>query len=134
MSVPRVTVRLDGRRRSYQPGDDLAGQCRVEAAEAAEIKAIELSVLWHTEGKGDEDLGVHFFQRLAADEDNAFDLRAPARFSTRLPQSPLSYDGRLIKIRWCVRVRVFLDGGESLIEELPFQLGSVPPPPRMDEP
>ena len=34
----------------------------------AEIDSLELSVLWYTEGTGDEDLKVHFFQRYSADD------------------------------------------------------------------
>ena len=30
---------------------------------ARDVKAVELSVLWYTEGKGEEDLAVHFFDR-----------------------------------------------------------------------
>jgi hypothetical protein len=50
------------------------------------------------------------------------------QFSTRLPNSPLSYDGRIVKIRWCVRVRVFLPRGVELVEDELFQLGCVPRP------
>ncbi len=52
--------------------------------------------------------------------------RQPVRFNTQLPPSPLSYDGAIVKIRWCVRVRVFLRGGKQLLSEKPFQLGTVP--------
>ena len=80
-------------------------------------------MLWHTEGKGDEDLGVHFFDRRAADHDS--DLRGPATLSVPLPNSPLSYDGVVVKIHWSVRVRAFLrtePRRRSLIEEAPFRL------------
>jgi hypothetical protein len=128
MTGPLVTVRLDGRRHGYRPGEKLSGEYRVDTANPDAIKAIELSVLWHTEGKGDEDLGVHFFERVSAEEHPTFDPHQTFRFSTRLPNTPLSYDGRIVKIRWCVRVRVFLPRGETLVHEEPFQLGAVPAP------
>ncbi|HVX63597.1 MAG TPA: hypothetical protein VHC19_23445, partial [Pirellulales bacterium] len=55
------------------------------------------------------------------------DLRRPQRFSIKLPRSPLSYQGIIVKIQWCVRVRVFLPRGKELLAEAPFQLGAVPP-------
>ena len=53
------------------------------------------------------------------------DLRRPGRFSTTLPASPLSYDGVIVKIRWCVRVRVFPRQGKEVVGELPFVLGEI---------
>jgi hypothetical protein len=126
MTEPLVTIRLADRRRAWQPGELLEGTYRIDRADLAEIKAVELSVLWYTEGKGDEDLGVHYFQRVALEEGQSLDLGLPQAFGTRLPNSPLSYDGRIVKIRWCVRVRVFLHRGKPLVCEEPFQLGSVP--------
>ena len=47
------------------------------------------------------------------------------RFTTILPNSPLSYSGRIVKVRWCARVRLFLKKGKELFFEQPFILGSV---------
>ena len=43
----------------------------------------------------------------------------------RLPNSPLSYEGAIMKLRWCVRVRVFLARDKETMGELPFRLGHV---------
>jgi hypothetical protein len=45
-----------------------------------------------------------------------------------LPYSPLTYDGVLVKIRWCVRVRAFLAGGKELVRDRNFFLGDVRAP------
>jgi hypothetical protein len=97
---------------------------QIDAIGENEIAAIEASVLWYTEGKGDEDLGLHFFERRLPADTADSDLRELRRFQTRCPNSPLSYDGDLVKIRWCVRVRVFLPRGKEVFFELPFQLGN----------
>jgi hypothetical protein len=89
---------------------------------------MELSVLWYTEGKGDEDLAVHFFDRRSNSDGEMVDLRKPQRFATTLPSSPLSYEGVILKICWCVRVRLFPERGKELVAEVPFQLGRVPRP------
>lgn len=126
MNHALVTIRFDGNGRTYQPGETLTGEFRIDTRRLEEIKAIEVSVLWYTEGKGDEDLAVHDFRRFSVEDDPLFDPRKPARFSTTLPNSPLSYDGLIVKIRWCVRVRVFLSRGKEVVGEKAFQLGTVP--------
>ena len=69
-------------------------------------------------------MGVHYFERrVPADPDD--DLRQWRRFETVLPKSPVSYDGELIQIRWCVRVRAILRQGKQCCFEVPFRLGNV---------
>ena len=126
MTIPVLTLSLDESRRVFRPGETLSGQYRIDAPVGGEPQAAETSVLWYTEGKGDEDMAVHFFDRMSSDEQAYVDLRQSRRFSTVLPSTPLSYDGVIVKIRWCVRLRVFLTRGKQLVEERPFQLGEVP--------
>jgi hypothetical protein len=38
----------------------------------------------------------------------------------------LSYEGQIVKIRWCVRVRAFLPPGKDVVGQKVFQLGDVP--------
>ena len=125
MSDPTVTIRLDDNGRMYRPGETLSGEYRLESAAPGEVKAIEVSVLWYSEGKGDEDLAVHEFRRLSAEDGDVIDLGQGERFSTTLPCSPLSYDGVILKLRWCVRVRVFLLRGKEAVGQKEFQLGNV---------
>ncbi len=127
MNEPHVTIRLDANGRIYRPGETLAGEYRLNSFDPEEIRAVEVSVLWHTEGKGDEDLAVHDFHRLAPENGQRVELLRPGRFSTRLPNSPLSYNGLIVKVRWCVRVRVFLTRGRELVGQKTFRLGEVPP-------
>ena len=54
------------------------------------------------------------------------DLRRPKPFTTILPNSPLSYDGVLMRVFWCVRVSVFLTRGKEVVVEELFRLGDVP--------
>ena len=123
---PTVIIRLDGNGRVYRPGESLAGDYWIESLTACQLKVVEVSVLWHTEGKGDEDLAVHEFWRRDAGDGREFDPSRPERFSTTLPNSPLSYEGQIVKIRWCVRVRAFLPRGKDVVGQKVFQLGDVP--------
>jgi hypothetical protein len=127
MNRPTITVHFDGNSRNYWPGETLSGQYVLDSVAAGDLAAIEVSVLWTSEGKGDEDLAVHEFSRQDIEEGEWFDTRQPGRFSTTLPNSPLSYEGVIVKLRWCVRVRVFLRTGGELVGQREFQLGKVLP-------
>ncbi|MHC4405395.1 MAG: hypothetical protein ACYTG0_37590 [Planctomycetota bacterium] len=126
MSAPGVTIRFDGNEGTYYPGETLSGSYLLESIDRRDVKAVELSVLWHTVGKGDEDLAVHDFRRLTVENGDWIDPRYPGRFSTVLPNSPLSYEGVTVKLRWCVRVRVFLSRDREVLGEQSFRLGEVP--------
>jgi len=124
---PLVSVCLVGMRRQFAAGDELEAEYQIDAVPADEIQAVEAAVLWYAEGKGDEDLGVHFFERRTPADAEDGDLRLLRRFKIKLPLSPLSYQGALLTIRWCVRVRLFLKRGKEYVAEQAFSIGSVPP-------
>lgn len=123
---PQIDVQFDRPGRRYEPGDRLVVRYRVDGCDGESIQAVERSVLWYTEGKGEEDIGVHLFQRLT---DRT--LRAPHApgddFATTLPKSPLSYEGVIVKVRWCIRVRVFYDSVRDYVSEHVFEVGGIPP-------
>lgn len=122
---PLISMTILNPRPVHHPGELLEGEVQIDAVGERVIRSIETTVLWFTEGKGDEDIGVHFFESRQQEDFPDIDLRELHRFSTLLPQSPLSYDGKIVKIRWCVRTRVFLrDGRQALFEEA-FVLGDV---------
>jgi hypothetical protein len=119
---PLISLQLLEPHRPFYPGDELVAEYQIDAVAPEEVQAVEVSVLWYTEGKGDEDLSVHFFERRAPGDADEGDLRRLYRFRTQLPNSPLSYAGRIVKIRWCARVRAFLRGGREIFFEQPFAL------------
>jgi len=123
---PLISIYLKDKQQHYQPGEELTAHYQIDAVEKSEILAVEASVLWYTEGKGDEDMAVDYFERRMPSGASNGDLRQLWDFTVRLPKSPLSYDGVIVKIRWCVRVRVFLRQGKETCFEQSFQLGDVP--------
>ena len=123
---PLISIQLFSRPPVYTPGEELVCDYQIDAVAAEEIQAVEASILWYTEGKGDEDMGVHYFERrVAHDQDE--DLRALRRFQTVMPNSPLTYHGEIVQVHWCARVRLFLRGKEVAAEH-PLQLGVHPAP------
>jgi hypothetical protein len=127
MSSPEVRLTLDEPAGLYQPGQRLTGRFMVDGTKPWAVRAAELSVLWYTAGQGEEDFSVHYFDRLVDEPGRPLDLRVPRRFSSVLPQSPLSYDGRIVKVCWCVRLRLTLLHGNESLTEVAFRLGDVPP-------
>jgi hypothetical protein len=123
---PRIEVQFERSQRRHEPGDHLAVHYRIEGCDGERIRAIEHSVLWYTEGKGEEDMGVHFFQR-TTDRSLLPPAMTSGGFSTPLPRSPLSYEGVIVKIRWCVRVRLFFEGSRDFVSEHVFAVGGIPP-------
>ena len=125
-SAPRVTMHFDHPDKAYRPTETVTVQYVIDGIGASDLRAVERSVLWYTEGKGEEDLGVHHFERL----DNAArlaEVTPSGTIAACLPASPLSYEGVIVKIRWCVRVRLFFTAGRDFVSEHVFEVGAVPP-------
>jgi hypothetical protein len=125
MNPYSFVLQLDHTAHEFQAGQDLVGQFYREGSQAIPLRAVELSVLWYTAGQGDEDFDVHYFHRYVDELARPLDLRRPLRFATTLPPSPLSYDGQIVKVCWCVRARLFPQQGPEAVVEVPIRLGSV---------
>src|SRR5581483_1950579 len=82
MNDPQIVISLEGDRHDFQPGDTLAAQYSISGLEQVEPKSLEVSVLWYTEGKGDEDLGVHYFDRVTYDDAAFARFQHPQRLTT----------------------------------------------------
>lgn len=122
---PAVSMTFSSADRQYEPFDTLSVRYAVELPSGVAVQAVERSVLWYTEGKGEEDLGVWSFDRIT-ERTAVASAAAGGTFETPLPPSPLSYEGVIVKIRWCVRVRLFFQGGRDFVSEHVFELGHVP--------
>ncbi len=129
MNSPSIRLTLDAPAAHYQPAERITGRYSLDPIQAWVVRAAELSILWYTAGKGEEDMAVQYFERLVDEPGRPLDLRVPRRFGSLLPLSPLSYDGQIVKVCWCVRLRLFLPQGHEAVAELPFRLGDVPPAP-----
>jgi hypothetical protein len=126
MNSAAKLLKLDRPSGDYQPGEKMTGYFLVEGNRGRAIRAAELSVLWYTTGQGDEDFEIHHFERFVDEPSQPLDLRTPRRFAVVLPRSPLSYEGRIVKVCWCIRLRLYPQQGVETIEEVSFRLGDVP--------
>ncbi len=126
MSEPHITIQLAAADDPLRPGDLLSGHYQVHLEQPDELRAVEMSILWYTVGQGDEDFGIHHFERHARDDQTLDVVGQPRPIDSRLPNSPFSYQGVIVNLRWCVRVRLFLTRGRDVVEEAAFQLGTIP--------
>lgn len=106
----------------YEACGELTAKWRISRVPLDEVQGLEVSVLWHTEGKGDEDLHVHHFHRVTESQVRRVGLADQQSVRCMLPATPLSYHGKLISVRWCVRMRLFLADGREIVAEQPFHL------------
>jgi hypothetical protein len=120
MSKPEVRVELAGGR--FHPGDEVSGAFVFVGGPPPDVESVELSVLWHTSGKGTEDLGVIHYRDWTVTDTTIAELPNPGTFAVRLPNTPWSYDGTLVKINWVARVRVRYGKAGEVVAEAPFVL------------
>jgi hypothetical protein len=82
---------------AFLPGETVEGTASWQLDPPAET--VELRLLWYTQGKGDQDVGV--VATLAFPEPVAKDRRA---FSLQLPEGPYSFSGQLISLLWALEL------------------------------
>ncbi len=80
---------------AFEPGSELRGRVDWRAEGGAALSVI-ISLLWFTEGKGTEDVGI-----VEQVEDQP-SMRSGRDFSFRLPDFPWSFSGDLISLVWAV--------------------------------
>lgn len=130
--APRIDVWFPDGREDYEPGDVLECRYRIVDAGDMQFNSLEASVLWYTEGKGEEDILVNRFERRVASSTRDELLQEQVIRAT-LPNSPLSYEGVIVKILWSVRIKAFGPKGKTLVQDRRFRLGRVPPARRLED-
>lgn len=121
-TAPALTIELCRADGQYVAGQPLRAYWQLGNWGEQEIVGLEGSVLWFTEGKGDEDLHVHHFARWNESQLQRLSLSARHAIDCVLPLSPVSYHGTLLRICWCVRFRLFRSGGLESVAQQPFQM------------
>ena len=106
----------------YRAGGRLRATWQISRVPLEQIQGVEISVMWHTQGKGDEDLHVHHFHRINESQIRRSGLADQQAIQCQLPVTPLSYHGRLIRLQWCIRLRLFMASGKEIVTEQPFYL------------
>ena len=90
-----MKISIEGSRTDFEPGETLRG--RVEWFGQETPDALEVRLLWYTEGRGDQDVGVARTLRI-----EGLASTGSRDFEFELPAGPYSCSGRLISICWAV--------------------------------
>lgn len=95
-------IRIPEGQTSFRPGQIIRGSLSWLCEKPP--KKAQLSLLWYTEGKGTEDVGVVDMMDIEnplASENRSFEFR--------LPVGPYSFSGRLISLIWALELQVDKD-------------------------
>ncbi len=104
MSGPRVSVELAGGDQILR-GSTVSGVVRIDAEERVKIRNAKLQLRWKTSGKGNTDKSTVVDTQIHAGPELSQGVtEIPIEFEA--PLAPLTYQGRLIKIEWQLRVRL----------------------------
>ncbi len=106
----KLSIELSGGKNAFAPGEQVEG--RIEWGLDANPKALELSLLWYTSGKGTRDVGVLQTNRI--DGPGAF---GSDTFSFTLPAGPYSFSGKLISLIWALELTCTA-GDETMRKEI----------------
>ena len=124
MNPESITIELD--RDVYDAGEFLTGRYRLDPRCASFERHVDILVFWQSMGKGETDRGVQHRESRTVPDGETTDS-AGGEFSILLPASPVTYNGVLIKIAWCMEIRVHAGRDLQCEATIPFQLGHVGP-------
>ena len=94
-----ISIEIEGSQTVFSPGQTVRGTVRWLCLEPP--KKAGLQLLWYTEGKGDEDVGL--VKKIKFDGPQA---SGNHRFEFQLPVGPYSFSGRLISLTWALELQV----------------------------
>ncbi len=106
----RLGIELSGSKDAFAPGEQVEG--RIEWGLDANPKALTLSLLWYTSGKGTRDARVLHTHKI----DNPGALGSD-KFSFTLPAGPYSFSGKLISLIWALELTC-TPGNETVRKEI----------------
>jgi hypothetical protein len=92
-----LSIELNDGKDAFAPGGQVEG--RIEWGLDANPRALELSLLWYTRGKGTRDVRVLNTHRIDSPGAVGSD-----KFSFALPPGPYSFSGKLISLIWALEL------------------------------
>ena len=95
--MEKLSIHLQDDQAIFAPRGTMQGSVRWSLDTTA--KHLELSLLWHIEGKGTRDVGV--VETATFDCPRAFGSKD---FEFTLPDGPCSFSGRLISVIWSLEL------------------------------
>lgn len=94
-----IDIEIEENQTSFLPEQSVRGNVCWLCSELPQKACLQL--LWYTQGKGDEDVGL--VEKLKFERPCASDNRP---FEFQLPTGPYSFSGRLISLIWALELQV----------------------------
>ena len=132
-----IRIELEDSRTDFSPGDRISGRVIISAPASWNCDYADVALVWHTEGRGDENREAANVETLIEKGENV-SPRFERRFGFSAPSMPWSYQGVKLKIKWQIGVYVKARGVDEALAEREFQihpshsghgLPGEPPPP-----
>ena len=120
---PVISIRLKGvgQTQVFHPGDSLSGVLEIQPNDVIQCRSVQLTIGWHTEGKGDRN-GVTMLQQDYPIKEIRPENPIVEHFDFVLPSEPWSFAGHLIRIVWEVHAKIDIAFGRDYNTSLQFVL------------
>lgn len=109
----------------FHPGDTIVGVVEITPNEVIKCRQVEVTIGWHTEGRGDLDRMIIYNDMIPVEEIYP-DSPITHHFETVLPSEPWSYAGKLIRIVWEVQAKIDIAWATDINQSLQFALAPAP--------
>jgi len=97
--MDRIEIVTAEDRRQFLPGEHLGGTVRWQLSDPPE--AVEVRLVWFTDGRGDRDADVVDVVRY-----DGLPKSGEKDFAIELPHAPYSFSGKLITLTWALEAVV----------------------------
>lgn len=98
-----VEIKLETNGTEFRPGDELQLKVHLGAGVPGSVKKIRCSLGWVVEGSDRRNEFCHASELLPLTTKEGL-AEKNVTVTMKLPQGPLSYDGKLFSLRWLVQV------------------------------
>lgn len=97
--MEQLAVEIQNGANAFLPGETVEGTVSWQLDGPAQT--VELRLLWYTQGKGDQDVGV-----VSSVPFGSPGLQDSRPFRVSLPDGPFSFSGKLISLSWALELVV----------------------------
>ena len=104
MSTAQISIDIDGGHTLFR-GTPTTGVVRIDATKSIKIRRVLLELRWETSGRGDTDRETAREIEIGQGPELPVGL-SEFPFEFEAPLAPASYNGKLIKLYWEMRVRL----------------------------
>lgn len=117
----------DGEAVVLRAGSTVRGIVEVEVGDEVDFRSFEVGFHWRTEGKGNRETGKGGCTVLEEEATWTSGTRRRFPFAVTVPWGPLSYSGKILKVRWALTASVDRSLLRGNVEEaVPVEIQAAP--------